>query len=119
MYDRVLCGPDEDFEKHQSQGALPAMIRLQRLVSYFGDKEGLDGLMKHVRDEEIDSQILSMLWEERNEDYIEYKPFSEWPGAEHDGNFRDLIKGLVNLDPGKRITASQALRHPWFASDDA
>ena len=67
-----MCGPDEDFAKHESQGGLPAMIRLQRQVSYFGDEEGLNGLMKHVGDESLNCQILSMLWEERNEDYIPY-----------------------------------------------
>lgn len=117
MFDRVICGPDEDFKKHESQGALPIAIRLQRLVSYFGDEEGLAGLMRHVGNEENNLQILSILWEERNEEYIQYKPFSEWPEAHEDEVFGDLIKGLMNLDPGKRITAAQALMHPWFAGE--
>jgi hypothetical protein len=44
-----------------SKGALPALIRLQRQISYFGDKEGLNGLMKHVGDEEANcSTTISM-----------------------------------------------------------
>lgn len=89
------------------------MIRLQRQVSYFGDREGLNGLMTHVGDEEVNCQVLSLLWEERNEDYIPYKPFSEWSELQDDV-FVDLIKGLMNLDPAKRLPAHEALQHPWF-----
>jgi serine/threonine protein kinase len=42
-----------------------------------------------------------------------YKPFSEWPEVV-DPAFTDLIRGLTNLDPTKRLTARQALEHPWF-----
>jgi len=55
-----------------------------------------------------------MLWEERTEDYIPYKSFSDWPDV-NDAAFKDLIQGMTNLDPAKRITARQALEHPWFA----
>lgn len=117
MFGRIICGVDDDFEKHETQGAVPMAIRLQRLVSYFGDKEGLHGLMKHVVDSDVNREILSMLWEERNAEYIEYQPVSEWPEVQGDELFGDLIKGLVNLDPSKRMTAVQALRHPWFAEE--
>ncbi|KAF1362380.1 kinase-like protein [Lizonia empirigonia] len=90
---RVILGPDDDFKLHESKGVLPAFIRLQRQVSYFGHKEGLNGLMKHV-------------------DYIPYVPFSEWTDV--DSTFKDLIRGLNNLDQSQRLTARQALDHPWF-----
>lgn len=117
MLGRVIFGPDDDFRKHESQGALPAFIRLQRQVSYFGDKEGLNGLMKHVGDEEINCQILGMLWEERMEEHIPYKPFSTWPDVD-DVSFKDLVQRMLSLDPTKRITARQALGHPWFTGYD-
>ncbi|KAF1842332.1 kinase-like protein [Cucurbitaria berberidis CBS 394.84] len=90
---RVIFGPDADLEKHEELGALPGMIRLQRQVSYFGDQEGLNRLKTHLGDDEISLIVLTMLWEDRHEPYIPYKPFAEW------------------LD---RITAQQALEHPWF-----
>ncbi|CAK4033849.1 calcium calmodulin dependent kinase [Lecanosticta acicola] len=114
---RVVCGPDDDFAKHEAQGALPAMIRLQRQVSYFGDRDGLNGLIKHVGDNEVNCQVLSMLWDERNEDYIPYKPFVEWPEVQ-DEAFRNLIKGLTNLDPTRRLSTYQALQHPWFSEQN-
>lgn len=71
--------------------------------------------MKHVGDEDVNQQVLSMLWEERNEDYIPYQPFSTWQEAEHHG-FRDVINGTMNLDPSKRLTAAQVLKLPWFST---
>lgn len=75
MLGRVIFGPDEDFRKHQTQGALPALIRLQRQVSYFGDSEGINGLLKHITDDEISCQVLRMLWDGRSDEHIPYKPF--------------------------------------------
>lgn len=97
-----------------TQGALPYLICLQRQVSYFGDWEGVEGLLKHIGDDDTNCQVLRMLWEDRLEEYIPYKPFSEWADGT-DVVFKDLIRGLTNLDPAKRITARQALEHPWFA----
>jgi serine/threonine protein kinase len=109
----VIFGPDADLKKHEELGALPDMIRLQRQVSYFGDQEGFDGLKTHLGDDEISLQVLTMLWEDRHEPYIPYTPFAEWLEVE-DTVFKDLILRLMNLDPSKRITAQQALEHPWF-----
>lgn len=61
MLGRVIFGPDDDFNLDVAKGALPAMIRLQRQVSYFGDKDGINGLMKHVGEEETNLQVLSLL----------------------------------------------------------
>ena len=113
MLERIIFGPDDDFQKHQAEGALPHLIRLQRQVSYFGNLEGLNGLMKHAGDEEINCQVLRMLWEERTEDYIPYKSFSDWPDITN-AAFKDLVRGMMNLDPKQRFTARQALEHPWF-----
>ncbi|KFY25144.1 hypothetical protein V493_04808 [Pseudogymnoascus sp. VKM F-4281 (FW-2241)] len=110
---RVILGPDDNFKKHVAQGALPYLIRSQRQVSYFGDSEGVEGLMKHIGDDDVNCQVLRMLWEDRHEEYIPYKPFREWADVT-DVVFKDLIRGLTNLDPAKRITARQALEHPWF-----
>ena len=55
-----------------------------------------------------------MLWDERSEAHVPYKPFSKWPDIV-DPSFRDLVLRLTNLDPVKRITAREALEHPWLA----
>jgi serine/threonine protein kinase len=68
--------------------------------------------MKHVGGEEANCEVLGMLWEERAADYIPYVPFSEWTDV--DSTFKDLIQELNNLDPSQRLTARQALDHPWF-----
>lgn len=113
MLGRVVFGPDDDFQNHESQGALPALIRLQRQVSYFGDREGMSGLQKHIADDDISCQILQMLWDERSEEHVPYKPFREWPNIV-DPSFKDLILRLTNLDPMKRIRACETLEHPWL-----
>jgi serine/threonine protein kinase len=74
--------------------------------------EGLKGLKKHVGDEEINHELLDMLWEDRAADYVPYVPFAQWTGLE--STFKDLILGLTSLDPAKRPTARGALGHPWF-----
>jgi serine/threonine protein kinase len=114
MLGQVILGPDEDFRRHESQGALPALIRLQRQVSYFGDPDGIRGLLNHVADDEISCQLLQMLWEERAGEDIGYEAFSAWTNVP-DPEFKDLIRGLTNLDPTRRLSARQALEHPWFA----
>jgi serine/threonine protein kinase len=107
-----IFGLSDDFLKHTSKGILPALHRLQLQVSYFGDKDGLNGLMKYVGDMEINCQILGMLWDERKT--IPYKPFSTWADVE-DVSFRDVVQRMMNLDPAKRIMARQVLGHTWFA----
>lgn len=114
MLGRVIFGPDDDFHKHEAQGALPALIRLQRQVSYFGDQEGVDGLLKHIADDDTSCQVLRMLWGDRAEEHIPYRPFSQWPDI-GDAVFKDFIQGLTNLDPKKRLSARQALEHPWLS----
>ncbi|KAF2427263.1 serine/threonine protein kinase [Tothia fuscella] len=111
----VIFGPDEDFEKHAAHEVLPIFIRLQRQVSYFADREGLNGLMKHLSDSEDNCKLLGMLWEDRIADYHPYKLFAEWPNIE-DVELKDLIAKMMSLDPEKRITAHAALEYPWFAN---
>ncbi|KAF5850128.1 hypothetical protein GGP41_002412 [Bipolaris sorokiniana] len=60
----VILGCDDDFELHKSKGASPLSIRLQRQVSYFGNQEGLDGLVKHIGDEEIKRVAFKIDWED-------------------------------------------------------
>jgi dual-specificity kinase len=36
------------------------------------------------------------------------------PTSEFNRKFLDLLEKIFVYDPAKRITAKQALRHPWF-----
>ena len=57
------------------------------------------------------------MWDERSEESIPYEPVTNWQDA-GDENFKDLIGGMMNLDPTKRITARKGLDHVWFQGCD-
>lgn len=102
--------------EHEAKGALPDMIRLQRQISYFGTRDSVTGLREHLGDDAVSIMCLEMCWEDRNEAYIPYKPFATWPDAT-DTTFVDLAQKMLDLDPSRRLTAEQALGHPWFGED--
>ncbi|KAJ0106876.1 hypothetical protein J7T55_014952 [Diaporthe amygdali] len=83
---------------------------LERQISYFADKEGLAGLLRHLGDSPW-VEIFGVLRDGFNADNPR-KPFSLWQGV--DEELKDLVGGLTNFDPGKRLTASEALNHTWF-----
>ncbi|KAI9657400.1 MAG: hypothetical protein M1821_003082 [Bathelium mastoideum] len=109
----VIFGPDDDMRQYTDQGALASMVRLQRQISYFGDKDGINGLLTHVGDDEISFQLLSNAYDGKDDEDHGYKHFSTWPEVEDD-IFKDLVLSMMNLDPKRRISAKQALEHPWF-----
>lgn len=65
MLGQVIFGAVEDLRHFEAQGVFPHIIRLQRQVSFFGDREGLNGLMACVGDEEVNCQVLGLLWDDR------------------------------------------------------
>ena len=91
----------------------PELGNVWRLVSYFGDREGLDGLMRHVGDEEVNLQVLELLWEDRQAGYHSYRRFETWEEVRDEG-LREVVLGMLRLDPGRRWTAEQVVGHPWF-----
>ena len=115
VLERVIFGVNEEVEKYASQGISPNIIRLHRQITYFGDEEGHQGLLKLLSNDEASSTVVKFLWGDReDEGDVPYRPFAKWPGVEDD--FRDLVLGMANLDPQRRLTARQALEHPWFKS---
>ena len=74
----------------------------------------MNGLVKHIGDEEMNCEVLGMLWHDRASEDIPYVPFAERTDTGIDSTFKDLIRGLNSLDPVQRLTARQALEHPWF-----
>jgi serine/threonine protein kinase len=110
---RVIFGPDEDMKNYTDQGALASIVRLQRQVSYFGDRDGINGLLTHVGDDELSLELLSNAYDGKDDDDHGYKHFSTWSEVK-DESFKDLVISMMSLDPRRRITAKQALEHPWF-----
>lgn len=86
-------------------------VVLTRQMSYFADLDGLHGLLKHLGDNpwcEV-FHTLARGFGTKNP----RKPFALW--AELDADFKDLVVGLTNFDPARRLTAHDALAHTWFA----
>ncbi|OBT84108.1 hypothetical protein VE02_07753 [Pseudogymnoascus sp. 03VT05] len=87
-------------------------LAIKRLLSHFGNGPGLVGLIDH-----LDDSVAA--WRDLILDVIpEFtttnprKPFSM--RVEVDEEFRDIVTKMTSLDPARRITAREALKHPWF-----
>ena len=94
----------------------PQAIILERQISYFSDPEGLQGLLDHLGDNpwcDILAIIRSGVGIEENP----ARPFQIRKGV--DSVFKDLIKGLTNMDPARRLTAREALAHQWFDDEQS
>lgn len=88
----------------------PLAVLLERQISYFADTDGLDGFLEYLGDSPW-REVIEVLRDgfgERNP----RRPFSLWQNVDPD--FKDLIGGLMNFDPAKRLTAHEALTHRWF-----
>lgn len=86
-------------------------VVLERQLSYFGCSNSFNGLLEYLRDE-FWAQKLNDVAEGFNEENP-CKPIALWD--EIDPDFKDLVGKMTNLDPLRRITAEEALKHPWFA----
>ncbi|KAI0908438.1 kinase-like domain-containing protein [Ustulina deusta] len=84
---------------------------LERQISYFADEEGLSAFYKHLGDDNPWVQVFDILRGGFNKDNPR-RPVSLWKDV--DLELRDLVGGLTNFDPAKRLTAREALEHPWF-----
>ncbi|KAL8967275.1 MAG: hypothetical protein Q9197_005516 [Variospora fuerteventurae] len=85
---------------------------LERQISYFADWESLDGLLRHLGDSPW-CQVLETLRGGFNKENPR-EPFVRWNIEPLDADLKDLIGGLTNFDPAKRLTADEALSHTWF-----
>ncbi|KAI0542118.1 kinase-like domain-containing protein [Xylaria digitata] len=77
----------------------------------FRDEEGLDALYQHLGDRNPWVQVFDILRCGFNKDNPR-RPVSLWKDV--DPELRNLVGGLTNFDPAKRLTAREALEHPWF-----
>ncbi len=87
-------------------------IILNYQISYFADGDGLEGLMKHLGESPW-VEVLEVLAEGFNKENPR-KPVRAWNMKGFDSDLKDLIEGLTNFDPARRITAREALEYRWF-----
>lgn len=83
---------------------------IERQISFFADKEGIMAFLKYLGDSPW-VQIFSVIKDGFNAENRR-KPLYLWKNVDPD--LRDLIGKLTNFDPTKRLTAREALCHPWF-----
>lgn len=108
MLKRVIFAFDEG-EIERGENVLTEI--LERHISYFADEDGPNALMKHLDDNPW-CRVLKNLRDVFNEGNPR-QPFPLWTDV--DADFKDLVGGLTNFDPAKRLTAHEALAHTWFA----
>lgn len=102
---------EEDLEDETDK--LPIVI--ERQISYFANKDGLHEVLHYIRQKSDWVQVFELVTAGFDKDKPR-EPVRHWRGMELEQKdvFKDLIVGLTNFDPGKRLTAQQALDHKWF-----
>jgi hypothetical protein len=75
---------------------------LRRHISYFADEEGFKGLLQHIGEDNVFFDRLIALAADIDASRPR-KPFAMWHYV--DGELRDLVGRMTNLDPARRITA--------------
>ncbi|KAH7348172.1 kinase-like domain-containing protein [Pyrenochaeta sp. MPI-SDFR-AT-0127] len=103
----IFAVGDEELKEGEDKLA----IVLERQLSYFSDLESLGGLLQHLGDSPW-VEIFTVIAEGFNEQFPG-APFMLWKDIEPD--FKDLVGKMTSIDPKRRITAQEALTHPWFA----
>ncbi|KAI4126993.1 MAG: hypothetical protein LQ338_003448 [Usnochroma carphineum] len=98
MQRRIIFFVDE---KELEEGEHILSHVLERQISYFADLDGLDALFKHLGDSPW-CDIFRTLRDGFNAENPR-KPVALWQGI--DAEFKDLIIGLTNFNPAKRLTA--------------
>ncbi|EFR02289.1 CMGC/CDK protein kinase [Nannizzia gypsea CBS 118893] len=110
MFRKNIFRIDEDIESDFEKERIIA----KRLLSHFGDAPSLIGFLEHLEDDSAQWRdiVVAVIDEFTSEN--PRKPFSMWEGVEEP--FRDIISKMTSLDPTRRITAKDALEHPWFCN---
>jgi serine/threonine protein kinase len=92
----------------------PSDMILRRHVSYFlNDIDDFHGFIEYHGGENdpfvnrFGGLLMSFSAEDKRE------PSTVWQPV--DAQFKDLICRMTCLDPRRRITAREALQHPWFS----
>ncbi len=110
LNDMLLRASDEELAASDSWRYI-----LRRQISFFGEEEGFKGLLQWIGEKNPFFERLVTIaatFDSANP----RKPFEKWHFV--NAQFRDLVCKMTNLDPARRITAREALEHPWFAQSD-
>lgn len=89
-------------------------VVIRRHLSYFADPQSYEAFMQYIYDDSQWRQTFDTIKKSFNKDEPRH-PFSLWKHERLDEEFKDLIAGLTNFDPARRLTAQQALNHAWFS----
>ncbi|KNG88038.1 hypothetical protein ANOM_004084 [Aspergillus nomiae NRRL 13137] len=107
VYKRIIFAVRED---ELEEGVDPLAVVIERQISYFADEDGLNGFLKHLGDNPW-VRVFEVTRDGFNQE-TPREPFAFWNGVDDD--FKSLICSMTRFDPGRRITACQALEHKWF-----
>ncbi|KAI1137442.1 kinase-like protein [Hypoxylon sp. FL0543] len=86
---------------------------LRRHLSYFADRDGFNGFLEHIGEENPFFERVMALADDFSPGNGR-QAFEDWQGV--DPVFKDLVLKMTRLDPALRITARDALSHPWFSA---
>lgn len=108
-----LCSSKEEL----AEGEEVLAVVIERQLSYFGDPDAFAGFMELIYNARPDNPWIEVFDVLRSGFTAETprEPFALWKQDSSDEVFRDLILKMTNFDPRRRITAEEALDHPWFA----
>lgn len=84
---------------------------LRRHLSYFADKDGFNGFLQHIgEDNPFYERVISLA-----NDFPPGNRRQPFDSRDYvDPVFKDLVITMTRLDPALRITAQEALNHQWF-----
>lgn len=99
-------------DKALPEGELALAHVLERQISYFADLDSFLGLLRYLGNSPW-CQVLETLCGGFNKENPR-EPFVRWDMEPLDSDFKDLIGGLTNFNPAKRLTADEVLAHIWF-----
>ena len=100
---RVIFCVDEN---KLPEGEVALAHILERQISCFADLETLEALLKHLGDSPWNPAFTSLLGGFSKEN--PRLPFSRWQMRGLDSDFQELVEGLTDFDPAKRLAADEA-----------
>jgi serine/threonine protein kinase len=95
------------------QNSDPSFAILERQISHFAEKEDIDDFLEYLGRSHPWRSDFNRITESFTQENPR-RPFSLWRSDVLDADFKDLIRKMTHFDPRKRISAREALAHPWF-----